>query len=278
MDFYKNLKYFENFLHKKLENTHYHSFFQESIHYSIFSGGKRLRPLLYIALWLDLGQKKEVIFPFAVATECIHSYALVHDDLPCMDNDDYRRGKLSTHKKFGEANALLAGNALLTEAYAIMFEHQHDFSQKLVWQAISTITQHAKKMLNGQFLDINAAKLIKEQEKYQYLQEMEQQKTAFLFQSCLEVPAILTQSSEKKLLQEIGFLLGICYQIKDDILDKDSEREQIENQNTTYYSLLGEVKTRKILTKKKKQIEKLQKKLSFSTPNLNKVIEFMLKI
>lgn len=253
MDFPSHLlENFEHFLKKKFQKTIYSPTFQESIQYSILSGGKRLRPLFYISLWEAMEKDLPLIFPFAAATECIHSYALVHDDLPCMDNDDYRRGKASNHKKFGEATALLAGDALLTESFALLFEENvpKSFSPPVFFKALKSLSHQAKMMIHGQSLDIQTPKqFANKKQAYLYLQEMQAGKTAALFQSCFEIPAILAEVnfSLKKTLKEIAFNIGVCYQIQDDILDAEKEEK-----NITYSSLFGKKKQKKFWKKKKK--------------------------
>jgi geranylgeranyl diphosphate synthase type II len=274
------LEDFEIFLKKNFQTTSYSNDFRKAIIYSILDGGKRLRPLIYISLWADLQKDLRSIFPFAAATECIHSYALVHDDMPCMDNDDYRRGKLSSHKQFGEANALLVGDALLTEAFSIILNHSHPFSSHKIIQAMQTIAYHAKIMLGGQFLDMNIPDHFEnKQDSYHYLQKMEKQKTAYLFQSCLEIPAILLDLKEINILKEIGLVLGSSYQIKDDILDSNTERKTAAGKEPiTYSSLLGVSKAKEILQQQKKELQKMLQTLSFETKNLQKVIDLALRL
>lgn len=280
MKFDNLLEDFEFFLKKKIQNSLYTTEFQTAINYSILETGKRIRPLLMMSLWADFYKEIKNILPFAVAIECIHCYSLVHDDLPCMDNDDYRRGKLSSHKKFGEANALLVGDALLTEAFAIIFHHSHSFSKEKIVQAMKAISFHSKMMLSGQFLDMNVpTSFFNEKEKYQYLQNMEKQKTAYLFQSCFEIPAILNNSKEKNILKEIGLLLGMGYQIKDDILDEKEERSSNEEKKIiTYTSLLGAKKSKKTLLQYKKKIKSMLASLSFQTIKVSQVIDFILDL
>ena len=276
------LEIFETFLAKNFQKTCYPRLFEQAISYSILDGGKRLRPLFYLVLWQALQRNSQEILPFAAATECIHSYALVHDDLPCMDDDDYRRGKPSNHKKFGEANAILTGDALLTEAFAIIFNHSHSaFASRVVLAATKTMTYHAKMMLAGQFLDINVPqKFANKQASYDYLHTMEKRKTAYLFQSCFEIPAILAELKNKETLKELGTLTGICYQIKDDILDANSERKQINQAKNviTFSSLLGVKEATNILSSKKKKIQQLIESLPFKTTQLCEVIEFALEL
>ena len=280
MAFANLLKDFEFFLEKNFKNTLYTTEFQNAINYSILQGGKRLRPLLILSLWSDLKKNIVDIFPFAAAIECIHCYSLVHDDLPCMDNDDYRRNKLSSHKKFGEANALLVGDALLTETFAVIFNHSHSFSKESIFQAIKAIIFSSKMMLSGQYLDINVPIYFKtDRAKQAYLQNMEKQKTAHLFQSCFEVPAILSHSKDNKILKEIGLLLGISYQIKDDILDENTEKRRIDKKNIiTHTSLFGAGEAKKILLKNKIKVEKMMASLSFQTTKVSQIINLVFKL
>ena len=281
------LTLFENFLQKSFYSFYnYSTEFKKAISYSFLAEGKRLRPLLYLTLWKSLNKKLEVILPFAAATECIHCYSLVHDDLPCMDNDDYRRGKLSTHKKFGECNALLTGNALLTEAVAIIFK-QKSKNADLTILATQCLLNSAAGMLDGQYLDMNIPKTFKNnKESYAYLQKMQQSKTACLFQSCFEIPAILAEldKNQKNLLIEIGKKIGICYQLKDDILDqkesdeKNTPKADYQNNKITYLELLGEKKTYQLFETEKSTIKKKIKKLQFPHQELEQLIELVINI
>ena len=182
---------FENFLKTTFQNiTIYPALFKKVMQYSLLSKGKRLRPLFCMVVWQSLQKKNsskaknsnlDTILPFAAAIELIHCYSLIHDDLPAMDNDDYRRGRLANHKKFGEANAILAGCALLTEAFAMVLKHSKS-SEKNTLEALCSLTEGASGMLSGQYLDLNLAKNFTNKKKsIACFHKMVELKTACLF-------------------------------------------------------------------------------------------------
>ncbi len=199
--------------------------FYKAVEYSLFSGGKRIRPMIMINTYNLLGGKnKEVIFRFALALEMIHTYSLVHDDLPAMDNDDFRRGKLTSHKKYGEDIAILVGDALLNHAFELMsscYELENvDF--KNILRAINDISTNAGMfgMVGGQALEIISSSKSSDNVKL-----IETLKTAKLFITSLSIAGILAGVSDEKLLhlQSYGTYIGRAFQIKDDIMDMGTE-------------------------------------------------------
>lgn len=220
----------------------------ESMAYSLQCGGKRLRPALFLITSELYGGKEEEVVPFAAAIEMIHTYSLIHDDLPAMDNDDYRRGKLTNHKVYGEAQAILAGDGLLTEAFYLMAVVGAYVPANRVLTAIA----HASDlsgiggMVKGQTFDVEGeGKELSLDE----LKSIHRDKTGALIRLSLMSAAILAgapvQDIEK--LSEYGHYLGLAFQIEDDILDHESTFEELgkpigsdeENGKTTYITLLG---------------------------------------
>ncbi|MCK9216735.1 MAG: polyprenyl synthetase family protein [Firmicutes bacterium] len=220
----------------------------ESMNYSLFAGGKRLRPIITImACELFDGNINEVI-PFACCLELIHTYSLIHDDLPAMDNDDFRRGKLTNHKIFGDGFAILAGDALLNKSYEILFSLIHNSDNKEYKKAAFKISEASGVlgMIGGQALDlfyenkeIPIDKLI----------EMHDKKTGALIKASLETGAIIAKADEKdiKLMGDFGHLIGRAFQIMDDVLDekgtlkklgKNIGRDSI-NKKATYVKHFG---------------------------------------
>lgn len=197
----------------------------EAMNYSVKDGGKRLRPVLCLAacdmLGVDLDEAKE----FSVALECIHSYSLVHDDLPAMDNDDYRRGKLSTHKKFGEANAILTGDALLNFAFETALKKEN-FSNKDA-RALYILAEYAgySGMIAGQVLDLENEQNNAYNE--QKLYDIYENKTAKLITAPLLIASTLSGCKYFNELKEFGYHLGITFQIVDDIMDVEGTLESI---------------------------------------------------
>ncbi|MCY7815406.1 polyprenyl synthetase family protein [Bacillus haynesii] len=225
------------------------SILKESMLYSLEAGGKRLRPILVLALLHAYGKDEEAGIPVGCAVEMIHTYSLIHDDLPCMDDDDLRRGKLTNHKIYGEATAILAGDALLTESFKMITSNMpSDVSAekriRLVNELISAAG--AEGMVGGQILDMEAeSKSVSLDE----LQRIHEGKTAKLLSFSVIAGAILADASEKEIekLREFSHHIGIGFQIRDDILDLEGSEDKIgkrigsdaTNGKSTYPSLLS---------------------------------------
>ena len=193
-------------------------FLQESMCYSLFSGGKRFRPMLSLASSLSLGQEFKLSIPWAMAVECIHTYSLIHDDLPCMDDDDERRGQLTNHKVFGEAGALLAGDGLLTEAFGILALKYKD--HKNLGLLIQTLWESSglEGMVKGQAND-----LWTQEKTLEVLIYIHKNKTAALIQAaCIGPFYVFDRLEDIEVMKAVGENLGLLFQIKDDELDKDS--------------------------------------------------------
>lgn len=221
----------------------------EAMAYSVEAGGKRLRPMLMEETYRLFGGKSEVIKPFMAAIEMIHTYSLIHDDLPALDNDDYRRGRKTSHVVFGEAMAILAGDALLNYAYETackafgMGEDIH-----AVASAMCVLAQKPgiNGMIGGQVVDVEMTgkELSKEQLEYVY-----ENKTGALIEASMMIGAILAGADEAKVaaVHKIASDVGMAFQIQDDILDVTSTTEQLgkpvhsdeKNEKTTYVTLKG---------------------------------------
>ena len=221
----------------------------KAIHYSVFAGGKRIRPILCLASVEALGGDIAQALPVACALELIHTYSLIHDDLPAMDNDDFRRGKPTSHKVFGEAIAILAGDALLTEAFNLLSR-----SEKMRIPAerrlavIQVIAQAAgiSGMVGGQALDLLAEKTKPDLEA---LRDIHRRKTGELIVAAVKSGAIMCGASEDKVqaLTDYGMNIGLAFQIADDILNVEGDSE-LMGKNTgsdaargkvTYPSIIG---------------------------------------
>ena len=193
--------------------------------YSLSNGGKRLRPILVAEVSKALGLKRSYYRNLMLATELIHCYSLVHDDLPSMDDDDYRRGKLSTHKKFDEAQAILSGNGLLTLAFELLSQ-KYD---SVVCNEISKVSG-AYGLAGGQSIDIASGSKKLNLKKILYIHEL---KTAKLFEFCISAPFLtLNDNKRSKLAIKYGNLLGKTFQIVDDIIDADQDED---NKNILNY-------------------------------------------
>lgn len=204
------------------------SLIHEAMHYSVFAGGKRLRPILVLAVGETLQIEEDFLLEPACALEFIHTYSLIHDDLPCIDNDDLRRGKPTSHKVFGEAIAVLAGDALLSHAFHILSnskiaKEKPHIGMEIIFQISEAICTGG--MLGGQVLDIlYENKKITQDEAFQ----VDLLKTAKLIKTSVIIPAIIAGSKEKmQLLEQYGENIGIAFQIIDDLLDIKGEEKKL---------------------------------------------------
>ena len=191
----------------------------ESLKYSLFSGGKRFRPLLSLLTATALGREVADVLPLAAAVELIHTYSLVHDDLPCMDNDDLRRGRPTSHKVYGEAGALLAGDALLTQAFAALARSESPNLGRVL--SMLSAAAGASGMVGGQVLDVACTAPDTE-----LLHEIHRRKTGALIASSVSGAAILAGASEKLTseLSAYGEALGFAFQLADDIQDHNPDK------------------------------------------------------
>jgi geranylgeranyl diphosphate synthase type II len=219
---------------------------KEAMTYSLLAGGKRFRPLLVLASAELAGLDEEIILPMACAMEMIHTYSLIHDDLPAMDNDNLRRGKPTSHKMFGEAMAILAGDALLNEAMLLLMQEYGGSTTGAA--AIADIARSSGKdgMIAGQVLDIQSEGQTIDMKT---LEEMHQKKTGAIITSSLTAPFLLAGKPTREVqeLVQFGLSLGILFQIQDDILDVESNAETMgktvgkdaRDDKSTYVSILG---------------------------------------
>lgn len=218
----------------------------EAMKYSLSNGGKRIRPVFCLEFAACLGIDKKEALPLACALEYIHTYSLIHDDLPCMDNDDYRRGKPSCHKKFSEDTALLAGDALLTHAFQIITES--DLSDYKKVNAVSLLAQNsgASGMIGGQVIDL---KYEKEDPSLNQLLSVHKLKTGALISAACLMGCIAGGATEAQMIaaSKYAYALGVAFQIKDDILDVIGDSAVLgkpvgsdaDNNKTTYVTLVG---------------------------------------
>jgi len=257
----------------------------ESMIYSIKVGGKRVRPILMLLTYGMYMKDYRDILPFAAALEMIHTYSLIHDDLPCMDNDDLRRGKPTNHKIYGEAIAILAGDGLLNEAMIIMLNQCLDGDlNKIKASASLAKAAGAEGMIAGQICDIlSEGKAISEEE----LLYMHRNKTGELIKVAIVCGAILGNASDDDLsnLKEYGDKLGLAFQIKDDILDiigdvsilgKNVKSDECNNK-TTFITMYGLEKCKEKCTDLTQECFEILKKLNLNTKYLEEITEFLLK-
>lgn len=220
---------------------------KESMLYSLNAGGKRLRPMLLLAVLHSYGKEEKIGYPVACAVELIHTYSLIHDDLPCMDNDDFRRGKPTNHKVYGEAIAVLAGDGLLTESFRLIADAE-ELSDRVKLTLISELSKAAgaEGMVGGQVADMEGENKQLTLKQLEYIHE---HKTAKLLAFSIIAGAIIAEASIEEInkLKEFAYHIGIAFQIKDDILDVEGDEEKIgkpvgsdeENKKTTYLSVLS---------------------------------------
>jgi geranylgeranyl diphosphate synthase type II len=221
----------------------------KAVRYSVFNGGKRIRPILCLAAAEAVGGDLGPAIPVACALELIHSYSLIHDDLPAMDNDDFRRGKPTCHKVFGDNMAILAGDALLTEAFVLLSHVEKvRLSAERRLAVIHEIAQAAGiyGMVGGQALDVLSGKSASDEGK---LYEIHRRKTGALIVAAVKSGAIIFNARKDKIqaLAEYGINLGLAFQIADDILNVEGDRELMGKETgsdaahdkLTYPSLLG---------------------------------------
>ncbi|MBR6942871.1 MAG: polyprenyl synthetase family protein [Fibrobacter sp.] len=218
----------------------------EAMRYSMFAGGKRLRPGLAKAAFDMFGGKGDKIWLATSALEMLHTFSLIHDDLPCVDNDDYRRGKLTSHKKFGEATAVMAGDALCVHAFELMGKTGNAKAIELLAHLLGTYG-----MIGGEMTDIECEGKAVNLEIVDYIHY---HKTAALIEASLLVGAMLADASEKdmEIIRNYGRSIGLAFQIVDDILDIVSTTEElgkdagsdVENGKATYPSIVGLEKSR----------------------------------
>ena len=240
----------------------------EAIEYASYDSGKRLRPFILYSLGRELELDKKLIDAFATALELIHNYSLVHDDLPAMDNDEYRRGKYTVHKKFGEANAILCGDALLNLSMEYLAHKLKDSNNKSILKAMSHMYRSSgvKGMILGQSEDIRME--IDESGEYTYdeYKTMILNKTGRLFNIAFLVPCILADKDEETMKNVLIFsrLFAMSFQIKDD-LDDLKENKEIDGNNILKFHSFEESK--EILEENLNKMKALQERLKYKTTN-----------
>ena len=249
--------FFETELKKELQELSYPETIADGMEYAVLNGGKRLRPfLLFVTLEL-LNEDIKKGIKSAIALEMIHSYSLVHDDLPALDNDDYRRGKLTTHKVFGEAEGILIGDSLLTYAFYVLSQKNLELlSSEQIINIISKTSEYAgiNGMIGGQMIDIESENKKIDLETLKYIHS---HKTGKLIKLPIEIACIIAnlEKDKREILEEYADLIGLAFQVKDDILDVEGTFEDlgkpvgsdIDLHKATYPSILGMEESKKIL-------------------------------
>ena len=274
--------FLKNYLKKRIQNTH---LFQ-ALKYGLFSGGKKFRSYLIVTSGKLFNLNYKQLIAVGAAVECMHSYSLIHDDLPSMDDDDFRRGKKCTHKVFGEATAILAGNSLLTLAFEILSSNNININTKSKINLINALASSAgySGIAGGQFLDLKFEKM---RVNKNLIIDMQNKKTGELISFCTESAAILAnKNSHRKSLKKIGLDIGLLFQITDDLLDlygdkkktgKPTRRDK-KNGKATIIKSLGINKTIEFCYKLLDDItDKLENKYGSRADSLVDSVNFLLR-
>lgn len=268
------------------EETGYQKTVMEAMNYSFLAGGKRLRPMLMQETYRLFGGTSDIIEPFMAAIEMIHTYSLIHDDLPAMDNDDYRRGRKTTHVVYGEAMGILAGDALLNFAFETACKGlMQDVGNPAAARAVQILAQKAGiyGMLGGQVVDVESEGQPLEREKLDFIYDL---KTGALIEASMLVGAVLAGASEEEqqVILQVAKDVGLAFQIQDDILDVTSDIETLgkpigsdeKNHKTTYVTIRG-------LEQAQKDVEEISERAlegvaSLSEKNifLNELIRYLI--
>jgi len=255
-----------------------------SMRYGLLPGGKKIRSKILIDAGRIFNLNYRTLIKVGAAVECIHAYSLIHDDLPCMDNDLIRRGKLSTHKKFGESTAVLAGNSLLTLAFEILSDKSLLLKEKTKVELVSLISECSGHtgIAGGQYLDLNyERKKIKKNK----IIDMQIKKTGKLFAFCCVAPALISNKKRNvlKFFENIGYEIGLLFQITDDLIDyrgitkkagKKTKKDEKKGK-ATLISLLGYKNTIKYTSKIKNNILSKISYYGKKSENLKKTVLFI---
>ena len=274
-------KFLINYL-KKQKN----SLLIKPMKYGVISGGKKIRSTIIFDFGKIFKLNEKQLINICAAVECIHSYSLIHDDLPCMDNDKIRRGKPSTHIKFGEASAVLAGSSLLTLAFEIIAEKKYLINSKMkneIIKSLASCSGHTG-IAGGQELDL---KFENKKKKINQIIDMQKKKTGKLFNFCLFAVGVIANKTknQKKLLSNLGEEIGLLFQLADDFLDKRGSKQLIgkpvkkdnKKGKSTLLNLLGEKKAYLYANNLKKKILLELKKHGKKAKDITSTIEFILE-
>jgi farnesyl diphosphate synthase len=280
-----NAKKTDAFL-KKYLNHQNNSGLMSAMKYGSLSGGKKIRSSIIIGTGKLFNIKSKKLLNLCAAVECIHSYSLIHDDLPCMDNDRMRRGKLATHIKFGESTAILAGNSLLTLAFEMIVDKNYKIEHKAKAKLVKTLalcSGHTG-IAGGQYLDLSFEK---KKKNFLDILDMQKKKTGKLFNFCCLAPGVIAKRKigELKSLSKLGEDIGLLFQLADDFIDfrgskklagKSTKKDQKKGKSTLI-SLIGYQKANSYALQLKKNILSKLMKHGKKANNLINTVEFILE-
>ena len=291
MDFKEELKekvkivdeYMDKFLPPE---DRYPDIISRAMRYSVFAGGKRLRPIMVMEACRAFGGDTEKVMPFACAIEMIHTYSLIHDDLPALDNDDYRRGRLTSHKMFGEDMAILAGDALLHHAFETMAEACVELNDIKYTRAMLAIAQGAgvNGMVAGQVVDVISEGKEIDKATLDYIHK---NKTAAMIIGALKAGAEAGGAcgDDIKKMERVGELVGVAFQIQDDILDVTSTFEELgkpinsdeKNHKVTYATMFGIEKASRIVEEMSGEALDILKGMGEKMDFLSRLTEYLIR-
>ena len=273
------------FLKKTLLKKNKYSYLVKPMKYGVFSGGKRFRSAIIVNTGKIFNISYKNLIIIAAAVECVHSYSLMHDDLPAMDNDALRRGKLATHKKFNEFTAILAGNSLLTLAFEILSSNKLKFNEKIKNELITTLAKYSgfSGLAGGQYFDLTFENKKISQKK---IIKIQNNKTGKLFAFCCECAGIIkgNNNKEREKLRKIGLDIGLLFQVTDDLIDfkgdskiagKPTKKDKTKGK-PTLVNLLGYNQTLNFANNLKKKIIKKIKKYGPRSIDLLQSVDFIL--
>lgn len=250
-------KAFEKYLNSYVEK-YPNSLIKDAMSYSL-DGGKRFRPNIIFAILKGFGIKERYGYPAAAALEFIQTYSLIHDDLPAMDNDNYRRGKLSTHAKFGEDIGILTGDSLLTHAFSILSDPKNPYDGETTKKLVYDLSNYSGLygMVYGQLLDIKTKKLNKD-----LLFEIQDNKTSGLFKYCTLAAMHLAGNNNRKYFEMLGSKIGVVFQNQDDLFDVIKTEKEMGKS-------LSDVKNDKLTALKFMSVEKLKEHIDYLFKDLD---------
>lgn len=275
----EQIDFIDRYLDKYLtEKDNPQNIIYKAMRYSVFAGGKRLRPILMLNVCKMCGGDIIDVIPFACAMEMIHTYSLIHDDLPAMDNDDLRRGLPTNHIKFGEATAILAGDALLNKAFETAAEYGKDAPNAMRAMAVLAVSSGTEGMIGGQIVDMESEGKDIDIERLRYIHLL---KTGAIIRSACVIGAVIAGACEEEInaVDEFASNLGVAFQIRDDILDVTGDEKSLgkpigsdeKSEKNTYVKLFG-------LKKSEAMVEEYSKKALDALSVFGDKADFLIKL